>query len=268
MPEDKIESYELLGSLGRGGFSSVYKAMSIDGSLVAVKILNPQLHDNQKTVNMFFYEARVLSKLNHPNICKLIDFYPEGPDYIIVMEYIDGNNLKELMHNEPDNLLPFKQSLKIAKQCLKSFQLIYENGILHRDIKPSNIMVDKKGNSTIMDFGVAAVIGDTSYDKATKMLSLSYSAPERFIQTKKPDIRSDIYSLGMVFYELFTGRMPFDTNNSSQIKAWHLHEIPVPADTHNPSLSPKIVTAIKTALEKEPGNRFHDFLEFERAMGL
>lgn len=265
MVKEKIGNYELVGSLGRGSFGSVYKAVTNDGDLVAVKILNPQLLYNRKAVDDFFNEARILSKLDHPNICKFIDFFPYGPDYTIVMEYVDGADLKELMSLESNYPLPFEKASRIAGQCLTAFQYAYEKGILHMDIKPSNIIIDKNGNSIILDFGIATISGDA---KASRVQSVSYSSPERFNREGSADIRSDIYSLGMVFYELFTGRRPFDANNTLQIQSWHQHEIPASPDIYNPALSPNIAAAIKTALEKEPVNRFHDFLEFKEAMAL
>ncbi|MGD9160568.1 MAG: serine/threonine-protein kinase [Desulfobacteraceae bacterium] len=265
---NKTDKYELLGSLGVGGFGNVYKAVSNDGDIVALKTLNPYLPDDPKIVNKFFHEAKILSKLNHPNICKLIDFFADGPDYTIVMEYIDGTDLKELMLQESDNRLPSKLAVNIAEQCLAAFQYAFEMGVLHRDIKPSNIMIDKKGKSIITDFGISAVIDDTSYDKADGILSPAYSPPERFGQAENADIRSDIYSMGMVFYELFTGRKPFETTDRSEIESWHRNKIPEPVNRINPSLSPKITGAIKTALEKKQENRFKDFLEFKNAMGI
>lgn len=265
---NKIDKYELIGSLGVGGFGNVYKAVSDNGDIVALKTLNPYLPDDPKIISKFFHEAKILSKLNHPNICKLINFFADGPDYTIVMEYIDGIDLKELMFHEPDNRLPSKQAINIANQCLAAFQYAYEMGVLHLDIKPSNIMIDKNGKSIIMDFGIARVIGDTSHNWITRIMSPAYSPPERFSQAENADIRSDIYSMGMVFYELFTGKKPFDTTDISEIELWHKNEIPEPVNRINSSLSSKITAAIKTALEKKQENRFKDFLEFKIAMGI
>ena len=264
----KKDNYELLGTLGIGGFGNIYKAVSGDGDIVALKKLSPCLLNNPEIISKFFHEAEILSKLNHPNICRLIDFFSDGTDCTIVMEYIEGMDLKDLMLHEPDNLIPFKLAVNIAGQCLDAFQYAYEMGVLHRDIKPSNIMIGKNGKSTVMDFGIAAVIGDTSKDTVTGVLSPAYSSPERFSREEKADIRSDIYSIGMVFYELFTGKKPFDTADRSEIELWHKKETPVPVNRINPSISPEIASAISTALEKEQKNRFKDFLEFKKALGL
>ena len=256
MVNDKINNYELLGTLGIGGFGNVYKAVSRAGDLVALKRLNRHLLDLPEIKNKFFHEAKILSKLDHPNICRLLDFFTDGPDCIIVMEYIDGSDLKELMFSEPDNRIPIKQVIGIAVQCLAAFQYAYEMGILHRDIKPSNIMIDGNGKCTVMDFGIAAVIDDHSQDIVTEILSTAYSSPERFSREGKANIRSDIYSMGIMFYELFTGRKPFNTTNRSEIELWHRKEIPMPVNRVNTSVSPKIAAAISTALEKKPEDRF------------
>ena len=267
MTEEMIGDYEIISSLGRGGFGSVYKARTATGNLVALKILNPQVLDNQKVVKKFFHEAMILAKLDHRNICKLIEFFPDGQNYAIVMEYIEGTELKELMQKLPDGLLPFNQSFRIAKQSLEAFQYAHENGILHRDIKPANIMIDNNGNCKIMDFGIAKVAGAATHDTAASMLSVHYTPPERFDPSRIVDARSDIYALGLVFYELFTGRRPFDADETSQIMFWHLNEIPEPPDTYVSGLPSEVSDAILTALEKDPDDRFQDFREFSEALG-
>jgi eukaryotic-like serine/threonine-protein kinase len=269
MNKVKIGRYELTGSIGRGGFGNVYKAKTHDGHhYYALKILNPILINNPEIVKLFLNEAAILSALDHKNICRFIEYFSDGPDYVIVLEYIDGVDLKELMQTQPGNLIPFEQAKVIASECLDAFQYAYEKGVLHRDIKPSNIMIDRSGKSIIMDFGTAVEFTGKTHHGTGRLISASYCAPERFEQTDKYDIRSDIYSLGMVFYELFTGKLPFSTGSIPKIRSWHLNEIPLPADTHNPSLSPTISGAIKTALEKAPEKRFTDFMEFKKALGF
>ncbi len=263
-----IGKYELTGSLGRGGFGNVYKAKTYDGHIYALKILNPVLINNPEIINLFLNEAAILSRLDHKNICRFIEYFSDGPVYVIVLEYIDGVDLKELMQIESGSLIPFEQSKAIACECFDAFQYAYEKGILHRDIKPSNIMIDRNGRTILMDFGTAVEFTDKIEYAEGSRISAAYCPPERFNRSGKYDIRSDIYSLGMLFYELFTGRLPFNTDSIPEITAWHQHEIPVPADTFNPSLSPLISRAIKRALEKKPDKRFKDFFTFKKAMGF
>ena len=263
--DQKIGDYEIIKSLGRGGFGSVWKAKSSSGNIVALKVLNPQVLDNARVVKKFFHEAMILAKLDHPNICKLLEFFPDGNNYAIVMEYVEGVELKKLL-KEQAAPLPLDQGRKIARQTLEAFQYAHEHGILHRDIKPGNIMIDTSGNAKIMDFGIAKISTTATHDTAAKMLSVHYVPPERFDPKRVIDARSDIYSLGLVFYEIFTGRRAFMVEETSQIMFCHLNEIPDPPEKHRPDLPHEISQAISRALEKDPDDRFKDFREFSRAM--
>ncbi|MBW2118000.1 MAG: SUMF1/EgtB/PvdO family nonheme iron enzyme [Deltaproteobacteria bacterium] len=263
--DQTVGDYEIIKSLGRGGFGSVWKAKSSMGDIVALKILNPQVLDNARVVKKFFHEAMILAKLDHPNICKLMEFFPDGNNYAIVMEYIEGLELKKLLKDQ-EGQLPLDQANKIARQSLAAFQYAHENGILHRDIKPGNIMIDKNGDSKIMDFGIAKISTTASHDTAAKMLSVHYVPPERFDPKKIIDARSDIYSLALVFYELFTGRRAFMVEETSQIMFCHLNEIPDSPEKYRPDMPHEISQAISRALEKDPDDRFKDFKEFQQAM--
>ena len=264
----KIGDYEVITSLGRGGFGSVWKATTNDGAtIVAIKVLNPQALDNERVVKKFFHEAMILAKLDHPNITKLLEFFPDGNNYAIVMEYVEGIELKQHLQQQ-NGLMPFAQAFKVAKQTLDAFQYANEHGILHRDIKPGNIMLDKNGDSKIMDFGIAKISTTATHDTAAKMLSVHYTPPERFDPSKSIDARSDIYSLGLVFYEMFAGRRPFMVDETSQVMFCHLNEIPDPPQKYAESLDPRISNAILKALEKNPDDRFNDFREFSKALDL
>ncbi|MFH1982932.1 MAG: SUMF1/EgtB/PvdO family nonheme iron enzyme [Pseudomonadota bacterium] len=262
-----VGDYEIISSLGKGGFGSVWKAKSDTGELVAMKLLNPQALDNQRVVKKFFHEAMILAKLDHPNITKLMEFFPDGDNYAIVMEYVEGTELKKILqqHNGP---LPFDQAYKIAHQALEAFQYANDNGILHRDIKPGNIIIDTNGNAKIMDFGIAKMSSTASHDTAASMLSIHYVPPERFDKNREIDARSDIYSLALVFYEMFAGRRPFDATETSQIMFAHLNEIPELPTSFSPNLPKQISDAISQALEKAPEDRFPNFREFAKAMTI
>jgi serine/threonine-protein kinase len=262
-----VGDYEVTGSLGKGGFGSVWKAESGTGVTVALKLLNPQALDNQRVVKKFFHEAMILAKLDHPNITKLLEFFPDGDNYAIVMEYVEGVELKRILQQQ-NGPLPFDQAYSIAHQALSAFQYANENGILHRDIKPGNIIIDTSGNAKIMDFGIAKMSSAASHDTAASMLSVHYVPPERFDKSREIDARSDIYSLGLVFYEMFAGKRPFDATETSQIMFSHLNEIPEMPVTHSPSLPRPISDSISKALEKDPEDRFPDFESFAQAMTL
>jgi len=261
---EKFGDYEIVASLGKGGFGSVWKGIDKKGTPVAIKVLNPQVLDNPKVVKKFFHEAMILAKLDHPGITRLLEFFPDGNNYAIVMEYVEGVELKKILQQQ--NQLPFDIAMKIAKQVLDAFQYAMQNGILHRDIKPGNIMIDKHGNAKIMDFGIAKMSSTASHDTAASMLSVHYTAPERFDQSRKVDARSDIYSLGLVLYEMFAGRRPFSAMETSQVMFSHLNEIPDSPSKFVHSLPPTVSGAILKALEKDPEDRFQDFGEFSTAL--
>jgi formylglycine-generating enzyme required for sulfatase activity len=178
---------------------------------------------------------------------------------------VEGVELKKILQKQ-EGVLPLEIAMKIAKQTLDAFQYALENGIMHRDIKPGNIMIDNSGNAKIMDFGIAKMSSTASHDTAASMLSVHYTAPERFDQSREIDARSDIYSLGLVFYEMFAGRRPFTATETSQIMFSHMNEIPDPPSSFVKDLPAPVSGAILRALEKDPEDRFHDFAEFSRAM--
>jgi len=154
MINEKLGDYLITKSLGKGGFGSVWEATAEDGNTVALKVLNPQVLENSKVVRKFFHEAMILAKLDHPNICRLMEFFPDGENYCIVMEYVKGVELKKLIAQR-QGPLPFDPAYNIATHCLDAFQYAHKNGILHRDIKPANIMINEDHVPKIMDFGIA-----------------------------------------------------------------------------------------------------------------
>ncbi|KPA11256.1 serine/threonine protein kinase, partial [Candidatus Magnetomorum sp. HK-1] len=158
MINHKIDHYIIIEKLGEGGFGSVWKAQSEkDNNIYAVKMLNPELLSNKDVVRIFFREAMILAKLEHINITRFIEFFPEEKNYAIVMEYIEGYTLSDLMKQNIGNPIPFELSVKISSQVLSALQYALEKGILHRDIKPTNIMITNHGQSKIMDFGIATM---------------------------------------------------------------------------------------------------------------
>jgi len=267
MLNKQMGDYFITKSLGKGGFGSVWEAEDGDGKRVALKILNPQVLENEKVVRKFFHEAMILAKLDHPNICHLLEFFPDGENYAIVMEHVKGIELKKLMtmHKGP---MPFDQAYKIAAASLDAFQYAHKNGVLHRDIKPANIMISDDYGPKIMDFGIAKMSSTASHDTAASMLSVHYVPPERFDRSTEIDVRSDIYSLALVFYEMFAGRRPFTATETSQIMFSHLNEIPEPPKKYAEHLPVEVSHAISKALEKDPDDRFVDFLEFAQAMAI
>ncbi len=259
-----IGKYKAIKLLGKGGFGSVWKARDPKGKFVAVKILNPDVLENERAVRKFFHEAIILSQLKHPNITRFIDFFPEDGNYAIVMDFVEGVDLKSMLR-ERYGPIPFNQACKISEQTLDAFQHAHEKQVLHRDIKPENIIFDINENVKVMDFGLAKMASATTQNTAAYMISTNYTPPERFDRKRKVTTQSDIYSLGLVFYEIFTGRRPFNAVKPSEIIFAHINTIPDPPDKIT-KIPHEMSEAILKALEKEPDDRFQDFAEFKNAL--
>jgi len=263
---EKFGNYEVVKLLGKGGFGSVWQATAADGLPVAVKVLNPDVLDNDRAVRKFFHEAINLSKMNHPHICRFIDFFPQEGNYAIVMDFVQGTDLKDLL-KEQGGPLPFETARRIAAQALDALHYAHQKQVLHRDIKPENITLSTEGAVKIMDFGIARLSSSESQQTSLFMISPAYTAPERFDETKTDDVdhRADIYSLGLVFYEIFTGKHPFPTTNPMEMIMAHLNTVPAPPD-EIADLPQEISNAILKALEKNPEDRFEDFAAFKMEM--
>jgi serine/threonine protein kinase len=262
----KFGNYEVVKLLGTGGFGSVWQATAADGLPVAVKVLNPDILDNERAVRKFFHEAINLSKMNHPHICRFIDFFPQEGNYAIVMDFVQGTDLQDLL-KEQGGPLPFETARQIAAQALDALHYAHQKQVLHRDIKPENITLTTEGAVKIMDFGIARLSSSESQQTSLFMISPAYTAPERFDETKTDDVdqRADIYSLGLVFYEIFTGKHPFPTTNPMEMIMAHLNTVPPPPD-EIADLPKEISNAILKALEKNPEDRFEDFAAFKMEM--
>jgi predicted Ser/Thr protein kinase len=204
----QLDSFE---HLGQGGMGVVYKARQRHlNRVVAVKLLPPSVGDDPAFAERFTREAQALARLNHPNIVQVHDFGRTDDYFYFVMEYVDGVNLRALIR---DHKLDPEAALKIVPQICEALQFAHDEGIVHRDIKPENILVDKKGRVKIADFGLAKLLGHAADDFSLTgtgqlMGTLGYIAPEQLQQAHKVDHRADIYSLGVVFYEMLTGQLP------------------------------------------------------------
>ena len=206
-----FRSSTILEHLGQGGMGVVYKARQRQlNRLVAVKILPPSVGEDPAFAERFTREAQALAQLNHPNIVQVYDFGQTDEFFYFVMEYVDGVNLRALIR---DGKLKPEEALKIVPQICEALQFAHDEGIVHRDIKPENILIDKKGRVKIADFGLAKLLGQAAEDISLTgtgqlMGTLGYMAPEQLQHAHAVDHRADIYSLGVVFYEMLTGHLP------------------------------------------------------------
>jgi tRNA A-37 threonylcarbamoyl transferase component Bud32 len=251
----RFPQLEILELLGQGGMGAVYKARQpgLD-RLVAVKILPPQAGRDPAFAERFAREARALAKLSHPHIVAVYDFGLAGELYYFLMEYVDGVNLRQLLREK--KLQP-QEALKIVPQICEALQFAHDEGIVHRDIKPENILLDKKGRVKIADFGLAKLLGRTGADYLLTgshqvMGTLHYMAPEQLGRPLEVDHRADIYSLGVVFYEMLTGELPvgrFDPPSRRVQVDVRLDEVVLRALENKPEQRYQHISDIKTQIE-------------------
>jgi predicted Ser/Thr protein kinase len=246
---------EILEHLGQGGMGVVYKARQRQlDRLVAVKLLPPSIGDDPAFAERFTREAQALARLNHSNIVQVYDFGRTDEYFYFVMEYVDGMNLRALIR---DRKLEPEAALKIVPQICEALQFAHDEGIVHRDIKPENILIDKKGRVKIADFGLAKLLGRAAEDWSLTgtgqlMGTLGYMAPEQLQQAHKVDHRADIYSLGVVFYEMLTGQLPigrFDPPSKKVQVDVRLDEIVLRSLESEPDRRYQHASDVKTDLE-------------------
>lgn len=252
--------YEIVDKIGEGGMAVVYRAhCRLLGRDVAVKVLRPEYANNEEFIQRFRKEAQAAASLSHNNIVSIYDIGNDDVRYI-VMEYIDGPTLKDVI--KKDAPLSYETAVNIAIQICAALDHAHKHGIIHRDIKPQNIMLTSDGVVKVADFGIAKAVSDASatlYDTNT-MGSVHYLSPEQ-ARGGYIDARSDIYSLGVVLYEMVTGRVPFEGDNAVAIALKHLHEDPKPAIEINPNVPLALNQVIMKAMQKERERRYDSAAE-------
>jgi serine/threonine-protein kinase len=245
--------------------AEVYRATDTRlGRQVAVKILSPQLSADPKFVERFDREAKNAAKLSHRNIVSVYDSGSDGDTHFIVMEYVPGRTLAEILAQDV-RLVP-ERAVAIARQVCEGLSFAHREGIVHRDIKPGNIMIARDGSAKLMDFGIAAAVTtDTMAQTQTVMGTATYLSPEQ-AQGQPVDQRSDIYSLGVVLYEMLTGKPPFSGDTAAALAYQHVQEAPTPPSKVAQGISADLDAVVLRALVKNPANRYATVMEFEGAL--
>lgn len=249
------DRYEVISKIGAGGMSDVYKAKDhVLGRFVAIKVLKPEFSEDVGFVSKFHTEAQSAAGLEHPNIVNIYDVGSEDGLHYIVMEYIEGITLKTYI--EKKGRLTFKEAVSIAIQVGRGIEAAHNKKIVHRDIKPQNIMISTEGKVKVMDFGIArAATSNTIHSDV--MGSVHYSSPEQ-ARNGFIDGKSDIYSLGIVMYEMVTGRVPFDGDTTVSIAIQHLQEEMVPPSAYAPDLPISLEKIILKCTQKSPSRRYQN----------
>ncbi len=247
--------YELEELVGHGGMSSVYKARdSLLERNVALKILHEQYNADEEFVERFKREARSVAQLQHPNIVTVIDRGEEGRRQYIVFEYVDGENLKELVVRK--GRLDVREALEIALEVARGLAFAHEHGVVHRDVKPQNVLLNGDGGAKVTDFGIARTVDVEGMTETGMVLGTSnYIAPEQ-ASGKPVDAHTDVYSLGVVLYELLAGEVPFPGESFVAVAMKHVHEPPPNLLEKRGDVPLRLAEAVDRALEKDPEQRF------------
>lgn len=261
--------YELIERIGEGGMAVVYKAKDrLLNRFVAIKILKPEFTKDMKVIESFRRESQAAASLSHPNIVNVYDVGKEGNIYYIVMELIEGSVLSDIIREE--GALEPRRAVAIAKQVASALALAHKNQIIHRDVKPHNILITKEGVAKITDFGIAKAMSSstmTANQTGTIMGSVHYFSPEQ-ARGGYVDEKSDIYSLGIVMYEMLTGKVPFDAENPVAVAVMHMNEDVTPPSAVNPSISPDVEKIVMKATSKYQVNRYKTADEMITALSL
>jgi eukaryotic-like serine/threonine-protein kinase len=254
--------YRLVRRLGSGGMADVWLAEDTELSRnVAIKVLHERFAQDAQFVERFRREAANAAGLQHPNVVGVFDRGEFDGSYYIAMEYVEGSSLKELI----DRGLSVPQAIEIARQILAAVRFAHEHGIVHRDIKPHNVIVDPAGRVRVLDFGIARAGASEITQTGSVMGTAQYLSPEQ-AQGLEVTPASDLYSVGVVLYEMLTSRVPFEGDSAVAVAMKQVSEQPAPPSAHNPGVPPALDRVVLRALAKDPANRFASAEEFSAAL--
>jgi len=268
-PGSKIDSYRIDSQVARSGMATIYRATDLrDNRTVALKIPHPDMEADPILFDRFKREAAIGERLHHPNVMRVFGGEDRSRIYM-VMEWCQGRLLRRILdesRNVDEGRLPQERAIRIAAGVLQALDYIHSNGVVHRDLKPENIMVDDNDNIKLIDFGIA---GDSAsrrltYANFTATLGTpDYISPEQ-VKGKRGDGRTDIYSLGVILYEMLSGKLPFSGPTPLAAMNDRLLNHPVPPRVADPSISPQLQEIIYRALERDPQNRYAHASDFLR----
>ena len=261
-PGDQLDHYQINDVVATSGMATVFRARDLDtGRLVAIKVPHPEIESDPALYDRFLREEEIGQKIDHPGVMKVLA-NPDRSQVYMVMEWIDGRLLRQILNEEKK--LPVERAVKLTVRICDALEHIHANGVVHRDLKPENIMVDNQDNIRLIDFGIAGNAGSrrlTFANFSRNMGTPDYISPEQ-VRGKRGDARSDVYSLGVMLYEMLTGKVPFSGPNAFAVMNDRLVNQIVPPRNLDPSITPQLQEILYRALEREPKNRYHSAREF------
>ncbi|NYE58247.1 protein kinase domain-containing protein [Carboxydothermus ferrireducens] len=251
--------YKILETLGGGGMAVVYKGQDLLlNRYITIKILRPEFTSDEEFVERFKREAKALASLSHPNIVNIYDVGQEDNTYFLVMEYVEGKNLKEIIREKN---LGLRESVRIVLQVALALGHAHQHGILHRDVKPQNIIITPEGIAKLTDFGIAGNVTSSTINKDKEILgSVHYLSPEQ-AKGESLTFASDLYSLGVVFYELVTKRLPFTGDSPIAVALKQINDLPKPPSSYNKNIPDELDRIILKLLSKKPEQRYKSAYE-------
>jgi len=246
--------YQVIEDLGKGGMGRVYKVYDTEvKEKLALKLLNPEIASDERTIERFRSELRLARTISHRNVCRMHDLGRDGSTYFITMEYVPGEDLKSLIHRI--GALPIGKAVVLARQVCAGLEEAHRVGVVHRDLKLQNIMIDRDGNARIMDFGIARSIKGKGTTGAGVLIGTpEYMSPEQ-VEGREAGPRSDIYGLGVVLFEMLTGRLPFEGETPLAVAVKQKTEAPPDPRSLNPQVPDGLARLVLRCLAKAPDER-------------
>jgi len=260
-----VGNYKIIDKIGEGGMGAVFKGVDLMLEReVAIKMLRPELARQPNVVERFRTEAVTLAKLNHTNVATLHSFFRQGEDFFMVMEFVCGKTLDDLIREQ--GAMQCDQAIELFCMALEGIDHAHKMGIVHRDIKPANMMLTETGSIKVMDFGIARVLGTDRLTKTGHLIgTVEYMSPEQ-VRGEETDARSDIYSLGILLYEMLTGRVPFNGTSEYELMRCQIEDAPTPPRVLAPHIPLAVEQAILLALAKKPEARYQSASEFRSTL--